>query len=220
MSKKRRMTPTRGQPQDAPKVVYITEYEITTAPIEDRRYRRLPDHIKDAFERLHYQAQSQPHKAIPELLSWIEQYPDIPLLYNYLSVAYSAAGQNAEAEAVIRTNYQRNPDYLFARLNYAELCLAKGDYAQVAEIFEHKFDLKLLYPKRKRFHISEVANFMGFIGIYFFRIGEQDMAKKYYDLLQQIAPDYPVVEQLRRLLFPSLLRRLLVRLAGQSPVDS
>ena len=88
----------------------------------------------------------------------------------------------------IMENYRRNPDYLFARLNYAELCLARGDYETVAEIFEHKFDLKLLYPKRRRFHISEVANLMGLMGVYLLETGECEAAEKYYEILSQIAP--------------------------------
>jgi tetratricopeptide (TPR) repeat protein len=121
------------------------------------------------------------------------------------------AGQREQAEAVIRENYQRNPDYLFARLNYAELFLEKGDYEQVAEILEHKFDLKLLYPQRNRFHISEVANFMGLVGIYWVKIGKREAAQKYYELLEQVAPDYPMTKQLRSTLFPGLLQRLLGR---------
>ena len=140
----------------------------------------------------------------------------MPMLYNYLSAAYSSAGQRERAEAVARENYQRNPDYLFARLNYAGLYLAKGEYEKIAEIFDHKFDLKLLYPKRKRFHVSEVANFMGLIGIYFFETGERQAAEKYYDILQQIAPGYPMVKMLRRKLFPNLLQRLRLRLMSQS----
>ena len=91
----------------------------------------------------------------------IKQYPRVLQLYNYLSVAYARAGQRQEAEAVVQENYQQNPEYLFARLNYAEVCLARADYAQVADIFAHTFDLHALYPQRKRFHLSEVANFMG-----------------------------------------------------------
>ena len=191
MSKRRRATQSHRQAQDAPGVVYVTEYEITFSPIQDRHYRRLPRRVKDAIERLHDEAQRRPHKAIPELLEWIEKYPNIPMLYNYLSVAYSLAGQREKSEAVSQENYRRNPDYLFARLNYAEVCLAKGEYEKIGEIFEHKYDLKLLYPKRKRFHISEVANFMGLIGVYFFETGEREAAEKYYEILQQIAPGYP-----------------------------
>jgi tetratricopeptide (TPR) repeat protein len=213
MSKRKRLTRSRPRSEDTPQAVYVTEYEITSSPIEDRRYKRLPRHVKDAFDRLQYSAQWRPREAIPELLEWIKRYPDIPVLYNYLSVAYSRAGQREKSEAAVRENNQRNPDYLFARLNYAEVCLAKGDYEKVAEIFEHKFDLKLLYPKRKRFHITEVANFMGLVGVYFCEIGERDAAKKYYDILKQIAPGYPMTKRLRRRLFPGLLRRLFLRLA-------
>jgi tetratricopeptide (TPR) repeat protein len=206
----------RPRELDELRPVYVSEYEITTSAIQDRRYKRLPRHVKDAFERLHYESQSQPHKAIPELLEWIGKYPNIPILYNYLGVAYSMSGQREKAKEVVRDNYRRNPDYLFARLNYAQLFLVEGDYEKVAEILDHKFDLKLLYPRRKRFHVTEAANFMGVVGEYYLGIGERDAAIKYYDILKQIAPDFPITRQLRRMLYPGLLRRLLGRLAGRS----
>jgi tetratricopeptide (TPR) repeat protein len=191
---------------------YTIEYEVTSEPILDRDYKRLPKKVQDAIERLHYESQRRPREAIPELLELIEKYPDVPVLYNYLGIAYSRSGQLEKAEATVRENYQRNPDYLFARLNYAEICLARGDYEKVAKILEHKFELKLLYPKRKRFHISEVINFMGLVGMYFLAIGKRDISEKYYGVLQQIGPDYPITRQLRRRLFPGLLKRLYLRL--------
>jgi len=217
VSKRRRARRSRRQAQDTPSAVYVTEYEITTSPIQDRRYKRLPRRVKDAIERLHDEAQRRPRETIPELLEWIEKYPRVPMLYNYLSVAYSLAGQREKSEAVVQENYRRNPEYLFARLNYAEICLAKGEYEKIGEIFEHKYDLKLLYPRRKRFHISEVANFMGLIGVYFYETGEREAAEKYYEILEQIAPDYPMAKRLRRKLFPNQLQRLWQRLVGQSP---
>jgi len=195
--------------QDELKAVQIVQYEITFESIQDRRYKRLPDPVKVTIERLHHEAQRYPRQAIPELIDLIEKYPNIPMLYNYLSVAYSQAGQREKAEETIRENYRHNPDYLFARLNYAELCRVQGDYEQIAEIFEHKFDLKLLYPKRKRFHISEVANFMGLIGIYFLETGQREVAEQYYKILREIAPDYPLTKMFREKLHPGLLRRIL-----------
>ena len=216
MSKKKRRQPEPYvQEQDELRAVYVSEYEITTSAIHDRRYKRLPRRVKDAIERLHDESQSQPRRAIPELLEWIEKYPTVPVLYNYLGVAYMVSGQQEKATEVIRDNYRRNPDYLFARLNYAQLFLAEGDFEKVAEILDHKFDLKMLYPRRKRFHISEAANFMGVVGVYFFGIGECEAAIKYYDILKQIAPDFPMTRQLRRMLYPGLLRRLLNHLTGR-----
>ena len=216
MSKRRRRARSHLQTEGEPKAVRVLEYEITTSPMQDRRYRRLPRQVKDAIDRLHHAAQLRPRRAIPELLDLIDRYPRIPVLYNYLSVAYSASGQNEKAEAVARENYRRHPDYLFARLNYAELCLGKGEYVQAAQILEHKFDLKLLYPKRRRFHISEVVNFMGVVGTYFVETGQRESAQRYYDMLKEIAPDYPMTIRLRRKLFPGPLRRLLLRLLGRA----
>jgi tetratricopeptide (TPR) repeat protein len=215
MAKSKRKGKGRSRSQTRSDRIRVVDYEITTEAITDANYRRLPRPVRDAFERLHFESQTQPHKAIPELLEWIEQYPRIPLLYNYLSVAYSGTGQEDKVRATVEENYRRNPDYLFARLNYAELCLADGDYEQVAKIFDHKFDLKLLYPKRKRFHISEFANFTGLVGIYFYETGDRDLAATYYDLLRQIAPGYPLTKRLRRKLHPGPLRRLLLNLVGK-----
>ncbi len=214
--KRRRKTPLPSPLQDVERAVYVSEYEVTSEPILDRGYKRLPKKVKEAIDRLHDESQRRPREAIPELVELIEKYPDVPILYNYLSIAYSLSGQREKSEATVRENYRRNPDYLFARLNYVEMCLARGDYEKVAEILEHKFDLKLLYPKRKRFHISEVVNFMGLVGIYFLEIGERDIAEKHYDLLQQIGRRYPITKQLRNRLFPGLFRRFYLRLTGRS----
>ena len=129
MAKRKKATrrPTR-QSQDELKTVQIVEYEITSEPIEDPRYIRLPDQVKDTIERLHHEFQRHPDRAIPELVALVNKYPHLPMLYNYLSVAYSRAGKREKAEEIVRENYQLNPDYLFARLNYAELCRTQGDY--------------------------------------------------------------------------------------------
>jgi tetratricopeptide (TPR) repeat protein len=216
MTKKRRPKRTGSQAPRDPEAVHILTYEITYEPILDRQYRRLPKKVKDSIERLHESVQNQPREAIPELLEWIEKYPNVPLFYNYLSSAYSRSGQHEKAEEMIRENYQRNPDYLFARLHYGELCLTKGDYDRIPELFDHKFDLKLFYPKRNRFHVSEVLGFMGLLGAYFFEIGEREVAQRYYEVLEQVDPSDIQTKRLRSKLFPGPLRRLLSRLSKQS----
>jgi tetratricopeptide (TPR) repeat protein len=201
---------------EKPPQISIARYKITTEPIQDRHYRRLPRHVKEALERLHDVAQHRPREAIPELCELINQYPHVPQLYNYLSVAYARAGRRKDAEATVEESYQRNPDYLFARLNYAEVCLARRDYTRVAEIFAHTFDLHALYPQRKRFHLSEVANFLGIAGLYFVAIGQRALAEHYHNLLQQIAPDFPLTKRLHKKLFPGLVRRLWQRVTGRT----
>lgn len=149
----------------------------------------------------------RPRKAIPKIEKLIEKYPHIPSLYNYLSIAYNRLGQYEKSEATVMEQYRRDPDYLFARLNYAAICLHKEEYEKIPEIFDHKFDLKFLYPERNRFHISEVVNFMSVIGIYFSRTGNREVAQKYYDIIREIGPGYPATKMLKRELHPTLLQR-------------
>ena len=212
MTNKKPKAPVSGPSADAPMAVHISSYEITDEPILDREYRRLPARVKEAIERLHRESEIRPRNAIPELQALIERYPQVPQFYNYLTVAYSGIGALDKAEAVTLASIRANPDYLFARLNYAELCLMRRDYAKIPEIFDHRFDLKLLYPKRNRFHIAEVANFMGLIGLYFLAIGERGLAEKYNAALQETAPHFPMAQKLRRALAPGLFARSWKRL--------
>jgi tetratricopeptide (TPR) repeat protein len=214
MKKRSKKQPKLKLFKDDLKAVYVSSYEITYEPIQDREYKRLPGDVKDAIERLHFDAQRKPLEAIPELHDWIKEYPRVPIFYNYLTVAYSAIGDYEEAEEVTKRSIQRNPDYLFARLNYAELCLARKEYEKVAETFDKKFDLRMLYPKRKRFHISEVVNFMGLVGIYFYEIGEREAAEKYNEILQEIGPEYPIARRLKPKLNPNIFDRLWKRITG------
>ena len=111
---------------------------------------------------------------------------------------------------------QRRGNRNSAKLNLAELFLQRREYAKIPAIFDHNLDLKLLYPHREKFHVSEVVNFMGTLGLYFTRIGERTVAEAYYDLLQQVAPGEQMTKRLKRELYPSALRRLVNRLGPSS----
>ena len=206
---KRHVTRTKRTPSPLPpSTVLVTPYEITTEPIIDGPYKRLPEDVKATLERLYTLAQTRPRQAIPELEILLHTYPHVPNIYNYLSIAYSAAGEKEKAEHIVAENYRRHPEYLFARLNYAEICLMKNDTAAIPSIFNNNFDLKLLYPKRKRFHISEVRGFMGVIGLYFHAIGQHELAQNIYDVLHHIAPHHTYTKRLKRLVHPTILQRL------------
>ena len=212
MSKRMKSTSTKTSAPLRPAVITVTQYEVTSEPIIDGPFSRLPEHVRDSLERLYALAQRRPRQAIPELEKLLHMYPNVPTIYNYLSVAYSLAGEKEKAEHLVAENYRLHPGYLFARLNYAEICLYKNDYAAIPAIFEHKFDLKLLYPKRKRFHISELTGFMGVIGPYFYATGERALAENVYDLLRELAPKHVYTRRLKRLLYPNFFQRLLQRL--------
>jgi hypothetical protein len=191
----------------------LLKYEITYDPLGDKHWRRLPLKIRQRIEELHDNSFHNPEESIPKLKELVNQYPDVPVLYNYLSVAYTNIRDYDNAEKVVLENYRRHPDYLFAKINYAHFCLKKKQFEKVPEIFDDKYELKLLYPKRSKFHISEIISFYGIMSRYFFYIEERKVAKTYYGILKKLDPGHKTTKIVKRLLYPSLLNRFLNKLA-------
>ena len=189
----------------------LSAYEITYDAIEDRSLKKLPSDVRDEIEHIYYMMSSKPEEAIPMLKDLIQAYPNLPIVYNYLCSAYLAIGDRENSEAVALENYERHPNYLFAKTNYARICLDKGDLDQIPIIFNNKFDLKALYPHRSRFHISEFVAFASVVSIYLARIGEVESAEVYYRILRKMARRHPTTKNVKRELHPSLFVRVLTR---------
>ena len=187
--------------------LHTSEYMITYDPIEDKDHV-LPQSVRDRMNDIHDILRSKPKQAIKELLALKESYPDAPLIYNYLSVAYEATGNDkAKREAIIE-NYHKNPDYLFAKVNYAQICLIDGEAEKIPDIFGGYFDLKLLFPNRNCFHVTEFVGFNGVMCAYYAATGKLDTAKLFYKALVEVAPDSEMTRFPLRFMYPSVPGRL------------
>lgn len=184
------------------------EYEITYDAIEDKSLKKLPANIRDNIKELHDSTFKRPQEIIPELKNLIEKYPKVPVLQNYLSAAYFTIGDFDNANKIVIENYERHPNYLFAKINYAQICLQNKEFDKIPEIFDNKFDLKALYPKRNKFHYTEFVSFMYTICQYFIGICEWKDADVYYKILKKIAPWNKKTRMLKRILYPSIFKRL------------
>lgn len=204
-------TPESDAASQAPDSHLIAlNYEITDEPLPEAAYQRLPEPVKNQLDTLYHEVLfKRPKEAIAILQPLIEQYPDVPQLYNYLNIAYQQLGDRDKAQRVLKETLDRFPDYLFGRIAYAIECLQRGESEKVPEIFDGQYELKLLYPERERFHISEVLSFYSVLAWYFHSQGERAHAETYYRLLQQLDPDHPKTRLIKRLLYPSRLRRWL-----------
>jgi tetratricopeptide (TPR) repeat protein len=216
-AKKRK--PQRSQPQlsatarvpqsPTADVLGYTAYDITDEPLENRYIKRLPARIQARIDELYELAQHHPTQAIPELECLVTTYPHVPTFFNYLNIAYLAAGDQEKAIACVQESYRRHPQYLFAKVNYANLCLQHGEIAKIPGIFDHVFDLKRLYPHRKRFHIAEFTNFAWVMCRYFCAIGAPETATRYYQMLKHVAPKHPMTKHAKRSLSPPFWVRIL-----------
>lgn len=173
-------------------------YTITYNPIKNEYSYMAPAKIeKEINQELYVMALENPKEAIPRLEELRALYPDHPRIYNYLATALASVGNRKKAAEMVEENYRRNPNYLFARMNYAEICLRRGHTEKIPEIFDNKFDLKLLYPERKTFHITEVVSFFGLIGLYYKKINDIEKAENMLTILEHLDPDNQITSILQ-----------------------
>jgi tetratricopeptide (TPR) repeat protein len=183
--------------------------EIVYGPMSQSGHSRLSPETREALPELHALMREDPRAAVTELRAWIAREP-LPMFFNWLSGAYSALGDINGVEETVRENYQRNPQYLFARVNYAELCLRDGDLDGAREALGGRLDIRALLGGRKRVHVSELTAYFYAAGLYHIKAGDLAAAENVYGILKNAAPDEPPTEALRRRLHPRL-RDLFVR---------
>ena len=204
MSKKKR----KNRPSKYNKNFQLLSYNITEEPVEDKYTKQIPKKIIDQIQDFQEKIDLKPKEMIPQLVGYTKKYPNAPLFYNYLSAAYAKAGDIKKCESTILESIRKHPDYLFSKLNYADICLRKGEPEKVPGILNHKLDLKLMYPKRSTFHISEFVGFTSIMCKYYNAVGERKAAELLFKNLKQIAPEHAATKQIKRVLYPSLIGRI------------
>jgi len=144
---------------------------------------------------------------ISRLKELIERYPYIPTISNYLAVAYYTTDSN-KFDACVQENYKKHPTNLFARVHYANQCMDYNEQEKIPEIFKEGYDLKVLYPHRDRFHISEFIALNAVMCRYYDTIGERQSAIVRLKALEDIAPEHPATMQAKRCMKETLLEKL------------
>jgi tetratricopeptide (TPR) repeat protein len=179
------------------KYVIHDNYEITFLPIPDKSMEKLNEEQKERLSNVFASTKKFPEQSIPQLISLTNEFPEIPKIYNYLFNAYINTNNLKEAEATATENYKKNPDYLYARINYAFIKLKNQEFDKIPDIFNNKFDLKALYPDRKTFHINELAKLSDFLSMYYLAIKKPDQALSVFIDLKKIAPIHPLTEAIQ-----------------------
>ncbi len=135
-----------------------------------------------------------------ELLRLQEKYPDNPQIGDQLIALYKVLEQHKKAEQLIEEHYRAFPDYLFAKINYATLCMERGEEDAFIKVFDGKMHLQALYPDREVFHISEFASFLAILCQYLATQGQFEPIKHYREVLAKFDPEHPAVDFLGTIL--------------------
>jgi len=163
------------------------------------------DHFFDLYNR----AQENLRNVKKEVEIFRKRHPNLPEVLNLLTFIYLSKRKIRKADRLIQENYEKNPNYIFARINYADLCLRRGHIQKIPEIFNEKFNLRELYPEKKMFHISEFRGFMVLMGFYHLAIDKREAAEEYHYLATRIDPHHPNTKILEKKLYHrSLYKKL------------
>ena len=177
-------------------------YEITTDPeFLNDKFGITPELFRQ-LETLHHKALKGGSKNIEKLILVIEEYPHVPHLKNYLSVAYMNSGNMEKARQVNRWILKEHPDYLFGKLNMAFEYYSKEQFDKIPEVVGDLMEIKDLYPDRDCFHLSEVTSFNKLAIMYFCAVGNLKAAESRYEILEELAPGHPDTEEV----FPYLMK--------------
>lgn len=191
--------------------VNMTSYTITSDPLKDTFRSSLPLSEQNKLDKIYKRVMKKAKNTVPEILCLIEKYPNYLPLYNYLWRAYHHIGDQEKYKETVCTTYARFPDYFFAKTAYANMHLFDGDIKTFEEVFDNKYDLKLLYPDRDEFHISEFLAAAYSFGIYFCHIGKLDRADAYVKILEDMGlGDDPTTNSIRKKIFSTTLERIVL----------
>ncbi|MBF0131633.1 MAG: hypothetical protein HQL75_03490 [Magnetococcales bacterium] len=184
-------------------------FEITEDALPDKKLDQLTAAERDELDAIHDQLTLGSHKVIRRLQEFIQKYPDIPVLYNYLFVSYSCSNNTEKTIETLAKCMELFPDYLFSKIAHCHQKMNEGDMEIVPKVFDGRFDLSFHIKDRRTYHISEFTGFNALMVRYFKMIGKERIAKNFLELLERVAPDHPTTQSAKRFLNPGLLHKFI-----------
>jgi len=122
-------------------------------------------------------------QAITSLKEGIKRYPGKAVLRNLLRSAYVFNDQPEKANDTITETYKLFPDYLLAKLNYANMLFEIGESEKIIDVYDGKLDLDDIYPGSKKFNRTEVSSYYVSMCRYFIEAGDLDAADLYMNAI-------------------------------------
>jgi hypothetical protein len=172
------------------------EFFITDEPQEEENFAKLPENIKDDINKIGYDIKhadkDTKEKHLKNLLKLQKTYPNVPVIYNYLTVIYAYLGDKEKQYKAIMETKDKFPDYLFGKISLADYYLQNKLSNKILSAFDNKLEIYTCIPQKSNlYHISEVRAFYSLIGQYYLSQNKIDHALLCYFLLKQIDAKHP-----------------------------
>lgn len=187
-------------------------YQITFDSRPDHLKKQLSEPDLKSYLKLLEQAQIHPKEVYGQIKEFCEKHLHVAEVVNLLTFAHIQNFKIREAETLIEKTFIDHPDYLFARVNFADQVLRKKQLDKIKEIFP-TFNLHELFPEKSEFHASEFRAFVVMLGFYYLALKDQTAAIECLEVAKEIEPhDQSVIFLEKKIYRRSLLQRLLSRI--------
>ncbi len=181
---------------------------------EDTLINTLGSEDYQSFQEAYELANKYPKRALPLVKKLYLKHENIEEILNLLTFLYYQARKTRKAEKLVRDHYEKFPESILSKVNYADLCLRKGKKRKIPEIFQNFTDLSDIFPEKEDIHINEYIAFMNLMGRYHLSIRKKEIARCFHLLSHKINKDHPGTKQLGRMLFRKSLSVRIYRIFG------
>jgi len=127
----------------------------------------------------------------------LEAHPEIPHFYSYRANALMALARDQDALEEHCRVAEKFPGYVFGKIHYGNYLLNTGRLEEIPQVFSNHFDLARLFPEREGFHVSEALAYCRLAARYFLLVKEADRVREYFSIIEQLAPEDPLLAEIR-----------------------
>jgi hypothetical protein len=174
----------------------------------------VPKNQYDHFLYLQDLVYNTDEKAMDECIKTIAATP-YPVYYSLLVTAYHQMNQLDKADEVIVKAFGLYPDDLSTRINYGFYLCGNKKFDQL-DLFMSGYDITKMAPKRKAFHLTEIAGIYHLACLHYSQTGQLLKASAYqqaYDWLEDISDEifekkYSLFELLCQLQLEEIQKKL------------
>jgi len=178
-------------------VCEFVPFECTYEQVEEENFAKMAESDQDLLSQTFEWVQGshvEAKRGLKYLHKLKKKYPRVPVIYNFIGVAYQTLGKEIKRHHVIKDTCKKFPNYVFGKISLAEYQLNAGHHEVISEIFNHKLQLYMHYPNaggNPIFHGIEVQSFYTVMGRYYARNKQLAHAIKCYFIVEEADSECP-----------------------------
>jgi len=175
-------------------------FSSTDGIIEEKNFSKMLSSDKDLLQEIRDEIKKDGYRfsyLMNRLNILKEKYPNVPMIYNYISILYERDGNDKKYFDVVNETIKKFPDYIFGKISLCDYYIKKNLHNKVPEVLRNKFNIYQHYPTDKEeFHVSEVRGFYSILGSYYIYCNKMENAYYCYFILCDIDNEHEVAKKL------------------------